>query len=154
MRGTTTGRTVIRTVFSALLFTLWNVGAAFGNDGLWIDEVNIKSDSGKDFIMKFEELERAQDFSIVRVQHTSGASVPSSMFVAKGMYTIAKQRGVENFINLKEWRDENDHAMYKVGFANSKEIDLKHKYGNDIKPGLNSRAFMSARDFDILRGNN
>lgn len=153
MRRNTERRTIIKTVFSILLFALWTVGAAYGNDGLWVDEVNIKSDGGKDLIMKLEEVERAQDYSIVRIQYTSGASVPSSMFVTKGMYTIAKQRGTKYFINLKEWRDENDHSMYKVGFVNSKEIDLKRRYGSDIKQGLDSRAFMSVGDFDLLWGN-
>ncbi len=125
------------------------VSTAYGRGGLWIDEVNIKSDGGKDLIMKFVEIERTDDYSIARVEFTSGASVPSIMFIVKGFYTIAKQRGTKYFINLKEWRN-NDYWMYKVGFTNSNEIDLKRIYGNDIKEELNREAFMSVSDYDLI----
>lgn len=75
-----------------LLFILFSVGVSYGSDDLWINEVNIKSDGGKDLIMKFEELNRASDYSVIRVEFTSGASVLSIMFIVQGFYTIAKQR--------------------------------------------------------------
>lgn len=139
-------------LLSTLLIILCAVGTAYGSEDLWINEVNIKSDGGKDLIMKFEELERAPDYSIARVKFTSGASVPSIMFIVHGFYTIGKQRAKKYFINLKEWRDENNYWMYKIGFVNSKDIDLKGRYGNDIKEGLNSEAFMSVSDYDLLWG--
>lgn len=139
-------------MFSIVFLMICSVGLVHASDNLWVNEVNIKSEKGKDQIMKFEELERAHDYSIARVQFTSGASVPSIMFVVNGFYTIAKQRGNEYFINLKEWRDENNYWMYKVGFVNSKEIDLRSTYGNDIKKDLDSEAFMSVSDYDLMWG--
>ena len=65
---------------------------------------------------------------------------------------IAKLRGKNYFINLKEWRDQNDNWMYKVGFVDSKEIDLNNVYGNDIKSDLDPDAFMSVEDYDLFWG--
>ena len=139
-------------LISTLLLVLCLVGSAYGSEDLWVNEVNIKSDEGKDLIMKFEELERASDHSVVRVKFTSGASVPSSMFIVHGFYSIAKQRDAKYFINLQEWRDASGDWMYKIGFSDSRDIDLPQKYGNDIKEGLDGDAFLSVSDYDLLWG--
>lgn len=103
--------------------------------------------------MKFEEIERREEYSIVRVTHTSGASVPSVMFVSKGFYNIAKQRGKKYYINLKDWTDADKKWMYKkVGFVDSKDIDLKKIYGSDIKEDLNAKSFSSVEDDNLFFG--
>lgn len=120
---------------------------------LWVQEVNDKSASGgKDFIMKFEELERKDDYSIVRTTHTSGPSVAVVMFDIQGIYNIALQRGKQFFVPLKEWKDEEGRFITKVGFCDSTDIDLKKMYGTDIKEGIDKRAFMSVLQYAFLFG--
>ncbi len=135
------------------LFLFLCSGYSIGSsEKLWNDKVNIKSNDGKDLIMKFEEIERQEGYSIARVEFTSGASVPSIMFIVKGFYTIAKLRGKKYFINLQEWHDKDDNWMYKVGFVNAKNIDLIKTYGSDIKSDLDLEAFMSVEEYDLLWG--
>ena len=76
-------------------------------------------------------------------------SVPSSMFIANGMYAIAKRRNKKYFITLKDW-DEGDSSFTKIGFSDSTNIDLIQTYGNDIKSDLTKDDFAATEDFDIL----
>ena len=48
-------------------------------DELYSAEVNEKATTGKDLIMRFDEVERRGGASVVRVQRQAGASVPSIM---------------------------------------------------------------------------
>ena len=90
------------------------------------NEVSVKSSTGgKDLIMTFDEVERHEKFSVVKVRHTSGASVPSIMFLTKGVYEMAKRRGVGYFTNLKEWTDAEGNWLYKIGFSNDGKVDPK-----------------------------
>ena len=111
---------------------------------LWIQEVNEKAGTGgKDLIMKFEETERGDNYSIVRITFVSGASVASAMFVGEGIYRIALQRGKNFFVNLKSWKDEDGNRMEKVGFFDSENIDLIKTFGSDIKEGIDKEPIMS-----------
>lgn len=122
------------------------------NNGLWYDEVHNTFCCGKDLIMNVEELERKHNVSIVKVQFTSGASVPSIMFVTKGLYNIAKQRRKNYFITLKDWDDLNGNWISKVGFVDSIDIDLKEVFGDDIDNDLTKDSFMSVKDYDLFWG--
>ena len=121
----------VKTLIAQLLviFTIPSLTSAFE---LYHQEVNHKTKEGKDLIMTFDELERQEKFSIVRVKHSSGASVPSIMFVVKGCYEIAKLRKEKYFTNLKEWTDNQGNWLYKIGYTSDKSDDPKKNYGNDI----------------------
>jgi hypothetical protein len=137
-------------IFLGLLF-LWSVGYAKGETGLFHDEVNIKVKEGKDLVMTFDEVERQDRVSIVKVKRTSGASVPSIMFVVKGCYQIAKSRKLPYFINLKEWTDTQGNWVYKIGFSSDKTVNPKTYFGPDID-SKKDLLFMSVEDYDLLWG--
>jgi hypothetical protein len=141
----------LKTLILFTLITLCCTAYAKGGTSLYHDEVNIKAKEGKDLIMTFDESERYERYSIVKVKRTSGASVPSIMFVVKGCYEIAKIRKAQYFINLKEWEDANGNWVYKIGFSSDNTVDPKAYFGDDIdlKKEL---MFMSVKDYDLLWG--
>ena len=116
---------------------------------LYHEEVNHKAKEGKDLIMVFDEIERQDKFSIVRVKHTSGASVPSIMFMVKGCYEIAKLRGAKYFINLKEWSDEQGYWMYKIGYTSDKNNSPKVFFGDDIDKSKELE-YLSVEDYKMI----
>lgn len=143
----------IITLILVSLFFVWSASFVKGETGLYHDKVNIKAESGgKDLIMTFDEVERHDKYSIVKVKRTSGASVPSIMFVVKGCYEIAKIRKEQYFINLKEWIDTDGNWVYKIGFASNNTVDPKTHFGEDIDLGKNL-GFMSVKDYDLRWGN-
>jgi hypothetical protein len=95
---------------------------------LYVAEVN-EEGGPKPLKMRVEEIERAPRFSILRVTHTSGASVPSSMFVARALWEIARLRKTEFFINLKEWDGPDGTRLYKVGYSDSDKVDVPEYFG-------------------------
>ena len=113
--------------------------------------VNAKNKNGKDLVMSFKEEKRDDKTSLVWVKFTSGASVPSSMFIAKGMYKISKSRNALYWINLKEWQD-GDKRYYIVGFSNDNTIDIIKFYGENVDETKNLD-FLSTKQFDMLWGN-
>jgi len=118
--------------------------------GLYHKDVNIKATGGgKDLVMTFDEVERNEKYSIVKVRHTSGASVPSIMFVTKGFYEMAELRGVGYFVNLKEWTDKEKNWLYKVGFSADRNVDPKTHFGEDIDLSKDLR-LASVRQFALL----
>jgi hypothetical protein len=141
----------VRTIIFVCMLLLFSTVYAKGATSLHHDEVNIKSKEGKDLVMTFDEVERHDRYSIVKVKYTSGASVPSIMFVVKGCYEIAKIRNAQYFINLKEWEDTNGNWVYKIGFSSDNTIDPKTYFGADIdlKKDL---TFMSVKNYDLLWG--
>jgi len=143
---------MLKLMFFALLLAQISLAAASDYGDLWVDEVDIKSEQGKDLILKFEEIERQEGYSIVRFRFTSGASVPSIMFMVKGFYTIAKQRGRKYFVTLQEWKDPDGAWMYKEGFVDSKDVDLTARYSSDIKAGIGPDAFLAVEDYDAFWG--
>lgn len=120
---------------------------------LYTSKVNIKNEGGKDLIMTFEEIERHEDISVIRVKHIEGASVPSIMFVVKGCYEIAKIRQKNYFVNIKEWRDKEGNWMYVEAFTSTKDINLKVFERADCVKKIDEDSFMSVKMYDVLWGN-
>jgi hypothetical protein len=59
---------------------------------------DMPAENGKQFDMTFEEIRRAPDASLVEINYGRGASTgPSSMFILKGMCSIAESRGKQYF---------------------------------------------------------
>ena len=143
--------TKFETIILAGFFILWSMSSAHGEMRLYHDEVNIKAKEGKGLVMTFDEVERHDRYSVVRVKRTSGASVPSIMFVVKGCYKIAKIRKMQYFINLKEWEDTKRNWFYKVGFSSDNTVDPKTYFGADIDP-KKELMFMSVEQYDLLWG--
>jgi len=124
-----------RAVYLPVVLSLFLVSACCGAEtadtGLYRDSVNEPSRSGgKPFVMSFTELERQPRYSIVKIEYISGSSVGSAMYVVKGCWEIARQRNMEYFINLREWRDSDGHALMKIGFTNDKTVDLRSYFGD------------------------
>ena len=132
-----------------ILISILIMGCNSVDNELVIKNINKKNPQGKDLIIDFEEVQRNSKTSIVKIKFTSGMSVPSSMFIANGMYAIAKRRNKKYFITLKDW-DEGDSSFTKIGFSDSTNIDLIQTYGNDIKSDLTKDDFAATEDFDIL----
>ena len=137
----------IHTLVILLIFSHVSIGA-----DLYNQEINVKAKEGKDLIMVLDEIERQDRFSIIRVKHTSGASVPSIMFVVKGCVEIAKIRGAKYFINLKEWADERGDWFYKIGFSEDESVNIETFFGDDIDKSKDL-GFMSVKSYDLLLGN-
>jgi hypothetical protein len=111
---------------------------------LWIQEVNEKAGTGgKDLIMKFEETEHGENFSIVKITSVSGPSVAKAMFVAQGFYRIALLRGKQFYISLKSWKDAEGNLMEKVGFFDTEDTDLRKTFGSDISEEIDKKRVMS-----------
>ncbi len=51
------------------------------------------------------------------------------MFVVHGMWEIARTRNAAYFINLKEWTAADGKWLYKIGFADSDQVDVKQYFG-------------------------
>ena len=136
----------IHTLVILLIFSHVSIGT-----DLYNQEINVKAKEGKDLIMVLDEIERQDRFSIIRVKHTSGASVPSIMFVVKGCVEIAKIRGAKYFINLKEWADERGDWFYKIGFSEDESVNIETFFGDDIDKSKDL-GFMSVKDYDQLLG--
>ena len=129
---------------------LWWAAAARGGAPLYRDEINLPPQGGgKGLVMTFTEVERHPRYSIVRVKYVSGSSVGSAMYVVKGCWEIARQRGLEYFINLKEWRDSEGNALFKIGFANDRTVDPRTYFDTDIDPNK-ALIFLSVTDYAPL----
>lgn len=102
-------------------------------------------------LMKIVELERNTNTSKLRLTYRKMASsVGSSLFLVRGFYEVAKARGVEYFINLKEWDDPEGGRIFIAGFTNKEDADLKKEFGEaftyDNDHGQ-KRSFMSVSQF-------
>jgi hypothetical protein len=115
-------------------------------------EVNEKAAAGgKDLVMKLEELRRDAKTSEIKVTYTSGASVPSSMFIMRGCYDIAVARKTAFFIKLKEWQAEDGTTHLLLGFSNDENVDPKTFF--DLKESLSEEAeFMAVEDLKAMFG--
>jgi hypothetical protein len=106
--------------------------------------------------MKIEEVERKEKTSLLKLTYKKmGSSVGSSIFIMKAFYDIAKVRGREYFINLKEWDGKDGAHYYIAGFSNNKKLGIK-QFGKDFteKNKYNQkRRFMSVSECEILFGN-
>lgn len=123
--------------------------AARCETGLYHDSINEPpKNGGKGFVMSFTELERQPRFSVIKVKYTSGSSVGSAMYVVKGCWEIATQRGMEYFINLKEWRDREGNGLMKIGFTNDPSVDPRSYFG-EYDPNKELK-FLSVSDYAPL----
>lgn len=116
---------------------------------LYHQEVNIQDDISKNLIIVFDEVESHDRFSIVKVTYTSGASVPTSMFLMKCVYEMAKLRKASYFIPLKDWTDDEGNWISKVGFTSDLNVDPFTYFGDDVDKNKPMN-FMSVRDYDLL----
>jgi len=136
-----------------LLAVLISIDIAQAEAELWIQESNSSSTNGKPLQMRFEELVREESYSVARIEYVSGASVPSIMFSIQGMYSIAKLRGSAYFVFLDEWRDDDGHTLYKIGFADSLEEAERQKALRKTPPPDGTIVIMPVSDYDVLWGN-
>ena len=83
--------------------------------------------------MKIVEVERNANTSKLRLTYQKlGSSVGSSMFICRGFYEVAKARGAEYFINLKEWDDPSGDRVFIAGFTNTTDADLQKEFGEEF----------------------
>jgi hypothetical protein len=113
---------------------------------LYTHEVNEPDGPGKPLRMRFEEIERTPLYSVVQVTFTSGASVPSTMFIVRGMWEMARQRKLPFFIVLKDWEAPDGKRMYKVGFSDSDKVDVPSFFGESPQ----EIRFMSVTQLDRI----
>ena len=130
---------------AAILFALLALQPLCHGD-LYVREVNEPDGPGKPLRIRFEEIERSRRYSVVQVTFTSGASVPSSMFTVRGMWEIARQRGLPFFIMLKEWEASDGKWMFKVGFSDSARVDVQSFFGESPQ----EVRFMSVKQFESI----
>jgi hypothetical protein len=71
---------------------------------------------GKPLEMEFREVERETNASIVEVKYVSGASVPSSMFVMRGVCKVVRARGAKYFSSQKVFGAFEGKTRYRVSF--------------------------------------
>jgi hypothetical protein len=141
--------TPLYTLIAVLLLALGGIAEA--EEALLHREVNEKNPGGKDLVMTFQEMRRDEKTSTVKTTMKSGASVPSSMFIVRGFYDIAKARGATHFIKLKEWKDSDGASMYLVGFSRDKGVDPKKYFGlAEPLPKSDELQFMAVKDFDLI----
>jgi hypothetical protein len=131
---------------TATVFLLTLAAQPLAAADLYVREVNEPDGPPKPLRMRFEEVERTPRYSVVQVTFTSGASVPSSMFIVRGMWDIARQRGLPFFINLKEWKSADGKSMYKVGFSDSDRVDVPSFFGESPEQVI----FLSVAQFEPL----
>ena len=123
------------------------VAAAADDPPLYVAEVQ-ESSGPKPLKMRLEEIERGANYSVVQVTRISGASVPSTMFVVRGMWEIARRRNAAYFINLKEWTTADGKTLYKAGFADTDQLDVKAYFGESPA----DPKFLSVKDYAEIFG--
>ena len=114
-------------------------------------EVKEKARDGRDIVMIFEELQRDEKTSTVRIKSVGGGSVGSAMFEVRGNYDIAKARGAACFINLKGWEGEDGAWMYHIGFAPNKNVDPETYFNlKEPLPADKRHQFLTVEDYEHL----
>jgi hypothetical protein len=116
----------------ALALILLCVIQAYASD-LYNCSVNKENVCGKPLIMEFEELERADNYSVCKIKHEKGAAFASIAFEVHCYCEIAKLRNALFFAQIENSERENDSWTTKIAFWDSKDIDLKKLYGKEIK---------------------
>jgi hypothetical protein len=87
-----------RFVAAALVLSANVATAQIGADLVHLSAKDMPAVNGKQPDMTFEEIKRAPNNSLVEVTYESGGSAaPSSMFILKGMCSIAESRGKQYF---------------------------------------------------------
>jgi hypothetical protein len=82
-------------------------------------EMKVKQDAsgaGKPLEMVFREIERESNALIAEVTYVSGASVPSSMFIMRGVCKIVRARGAKYFSSQKVFGEFAGNTRYRISF--------------------------------------
>lgn len=101
-------------------------------------------------VMTIDETKRELGFSIVRVQHVSGASVPSIMAIADAACDIARARNARYFVSLKQWQDGSGDWYFKIGFAATNNVASRASWGQDT--AVDKLYVFSVDEFTKARG--
>lgn len=122
-----------RIIMAVGLLVAGNTNAATNAAGLI--EINSADWGDTNSLMRIVELERHASTSKLRLTYRKmGGSVGSSMFIVRGFYEVAKARGAEYFVNLKEWDDPDGGRLFLAGFTNTKDADIRKEFGPEFAP--------------------
>jgi len=135
-------------------FGVMSSHAGTDTNGVTLVQIDSKDFGDTNSLIKIVEFERNTNTSKLRMTHQKmGSSVGSSMFIMRGFYEVAKARGEEYFINLKEWDDKDGSRIYIAGFTNTKDADLKMEFGAEYDYNNESgqkRGFMSVSQLKMF----
>ena len=145
----------MKTTLSVMFAGVFLAGCALaGTNSAPLVDIRSADSGDTNCLMRIQEVERNANTSILRLTYRKmGSSVGSSMFVMSGFYEVAKARGAEYFINLKEWQDPNGGQIYIAGFTNTKDADINQTFGAQYaltNEYGQARSLMSASQFGML----
>lgn len=110
-------------------------------------EIMIKQvEDGNDLIFDFIEAERHPKYSIICIKRSSATSSPPMKFLIKVCYEIAKIRGVNYFVNLDKWSDNDDNWFFKIGFSPDDNL-APYKYFKEYKDIRKDLKFFSVDQY-------
>ena len=91
----------------------------------------VKVEVGEGVKIQIQETERSTRTSTFRVtQNRRGTPTADTLLLVYGFAKVAKARKAPYFTNLKEWSEKDGSRMYVLGFADSKEVDLREYFGD------------------------
>ncbi len=101
------------------------------------------------------ELERNANTSKFKLTYKKmGSPVGFSMFIARGAYKVAKARGTEYFLFLKEWDDGDGGRIYIIGFTDNENPDIQAEFGEEfsstLEDGQTARPLLSVSQCALL----
>ena len=85
------------------------------------------------YLIRIVELERNVKTSKLKL--TCETWLPPTagiMWTMRGIFEIAKVRGFEYFINLKEWDDDDGGHFYIIGFTNKVGPNIHDEFGDEF----------------------
>jgi hypothetical protein len=139
-------------IIGVAILTAWRVEAS--TNSLALVQVDSTDFGDTNCFMKIVEVERNANTSKLKLTYQKlGSSVGSSMFICRGFYEVAKARGAEYFINLKEWDDPNGGRVFIAGVTNTKDADLKKEFGEEFDYETEhhqKRGYMSVSQFKMV----
>lgn len=123
----------MKSVVAVIIAVILMACHAGATNAISLVQVDSRDFGDTNCFMRVVELERNANTSKLRLTYQKlGSSVGSSMFIMRGFYEVAKARGAEYFINLKEWDDQNGGRIYIAGFTKIKDADLKKEFGEEF----------------------
>jgi hypothetical protein len=144
-------RPIVRSLFLSILLSLGTITFTTAADDLYRREVNEKNPGGKDLTMTVQEISRDARTSTVNVKFVSGGAMPSSMFIMRCLYDMARARGVAYFIKLREWEGPDKTRMFLVGFCDDRKVKTEEYF--DLKapvPKNEEHQFMAVKELDLI----
>jgi hypothetical protein len=99
-----------------VIAALFALGGCATTDLVQMDIKQAAASGGKALEMEFREIEREANASIVEVKYVSGASVPSSMFVMRGVCKVVRARGAKYFSSQTVFGSFEGKTRYRVSF--------------------------------------